>query len=344
MGLAASQARFLAITSRKTNCEFQSMQIAQNKLSISRELAQATTDYQNSLNATKLVWDFDCDNTGYLATPCQNAVNLSYNTLMIPSIYNNYQPYLTTTKTGAIVLNPKYAAAARAAGIAAGSGEQPRSKEGFYKFLNALVNNGLLPESTNNAIQEGKFYVYQGKRAEDGGNTYVYKKELDPSDAKDNKLIIDNKLNTIPKYGFMDADNNTLEEDMKGNQTFKDKDGNIIGTIANGQTNVLDKDGNIITDQTILKKFNKNNFTTKVVVNENGYIKGYDPNAGFGSTPLNKNPVLASNIIGLALKLTDNIYTGDELNFNNRLSNSTTAGNSYKISLNNSYLIVSTSL
>lgn len=38
MGLAASQARFLAITARKMNCEFQSMQIAQEKLSTTRDM------------------------------------------------------------------------------------------------------------------------------------------------------------------------------------------------------------------------------------------------------------------------------------------------------------------
>ena len=64
MGLAASQARFLAITSRKMNCEFQSMQIAQEKLSVTRDLQKASQEYQNSLSATKLVWDTE-DNTVY---------------------------------------------------------------------------------------------------------------------------------------------------------------------------------------------------------------------------------------------------------------------------------------
>ena len=57
MGLAASQARFLAITARKNNCELQSKQIAQEKLSITREQQEAAQEYQNSLSATKLVWD-----------------------------------------------------------------------------------------------------------------------------------------------------------------------------------------------------------------------------------------------------------------------------------------------
>ena len=63
MGLAASQARFLAITSRKMNCEFQSMQIAQQKLSVTRDLQKAAQDYQTNLTATKLVWEDMDENT-----------------------------------------------------------------------------------------------------------------------------------------------------------------------------------------------------------------------------------------------------------------------------------------
>ena len=56
MGLAASQARFLAITARKADCEFRSMAIAQEKLSITRELSELSDQYQRALDATKLVW------------------------------------------------------------------------------------------------------------------------------------------------------------------------------------------------------------------------------------------------------------------------------------------------
>lgn len=283
MGLAASQARFLAVTARKTNCEFQSMQIAQNKLSVTRELAQATQDYQNSLNATKLVWDYDCDNTGYLAAPCENATSLAFNTLMTPSIYNNYQPYLITTRTGAIVLNSKYAAAANAAGIGEGVGGQTRSQTGFYKFLDALVDNGLLPETTKNVMdgttkdENGnpvfQFVVYNGKMAEDGGTSYVYDHVLDSSNDEDKKIIEDNRLVTVPKY---------------------DEHGNVI--------------------------------------NDNGYIVGYDMNAGFGSTPLSKNSMIASDLLGLSIKLDNTDIFPSEFAFIS--DDNITAANAHKIAIN----------
>ncbi len=107
MGLAASQARFLAITARKNNCELQSMQIAQEKLSITREQQEAAQEYQNSLSATKLVWD----------TADDDVYDLSYDVLMKPSALNEYDPYLVTDTQGKIVLSTSMFNAAVAAGV-----------------------------------------------------------------------------------------------------------------------------------------------------------------------------------------------------------------------------------
>ena len=137
MGLAASQARFLAITARKANCEFQSMQIAQQKLSITRDLEAATAEYQSALNTTKLVWD--PDGTG------DNTFDLTYDIMMRPSAVNNYAPYFITARDGKIVLDSKMAAAAEAAGIPK-DGCNP-SEELFQKFLNQMVRTGGMSES-----------------------------------------------------------------------------------------------------------------------------------------------------------------------------------------------------
>lgn len=107
MGLAASQARFLAITARKNNCELQSMQIAQEKLSITREQQKAAQEYQNSLSATKLVWD----------TVDDDVYDLSYDIMMKPSALNEYDPYLITDSQGKLVLSTSMFNAAVAAGV-----------------------------------------------------------------------------------------------------------------------------------------------------------------------------------------------------------------------------------
>lgn len=151
MGLAASQARFLAITSRKTNCEFQSMQIAQQKLSITRDMQKASDEYQQSLNQTKLVWD--PDGSG------KNAFELSYDMMMKPSAANNFTPYLVTTKDGRIVLDSKMASAAKQAGIpekgisnkiiTLDDGTVTTVYDQLYeKFINQMVKNGGMSETS----------------------------------------------------------------------------------------------------------------------------------------------------------------------------------------------------
>ena len=144
MGLAASQARFLAITSRKSYCEFQSMQIAQDKLSVTRELSEISSDYQNALNKTKLVWDYDGSG--------ENTYNLSYGVLMTPTDLNNYNPYLITTRTGSVVLNSQLAAAAEV--ISPNGTTVNTSETGFKQFIDALAKNGVIPESTAATIKQ----------------------------------------------------------------------------------------------------------------------------------------------------------------------------------------------
>ena len=109
MGLAASQARLLTITTRKADCEYQSMRLSHQKIALSRDMTTLSNEYQNSLTKTKLVYDFY--GTGDTSTP------LSYSLMMSPSILNNNVPIMLTNAEGRVVLDAKYAAAARAAGI-----------------------------------------------------------------------------------------------------------------------------------------------------------------------------------------------------------------------------------
>ena len=144
MGLAASQARFLAITSRKMNCEFQSMQIAQDKLSVTRDLQSAATKYQNAMNATKLVWDTDTD----------EVYDLSYNLLMTPSALNDYNPYLITDTQGKLVLTDTMFQAAVNAEIIDENGDPigALSKDARDRFMTELAKNGEVASSTAETV------------------------------------------------------------------------------------------------------------------------------------------------------------------------------------------------
>lgn len=157
MGLAASQARFLCITARKADCEYKSTDLAQQKLSITNQLSAISNDYANAMNATKLIWANDTVDGDY---------GLTYSLLMSPSAVNDYNPYMITTPSGAIVLNSEYAAAARAAGLSKAGGFG--SQEQRDKFIQALVPNGLVTQETANEITK---YDYKAK-VENGAITF----------------------------------------------------------------------------------------------------------------------------------------------------------------------------
>lgn len=144
MGLAAGQARLLTITARKSDCEYESMRLSHQKIALSRELTDLSNEYQNSLNQTKLVYDYY--GTGDTTTP------LSYGLLMNPSTLNDYMPVTITDALGRVTLNSQYAAAARAAGIPQeGLGTLP-SEAMRNAFIEGLYTGGLLTKNTANTI------------------------------------------------------------------------------------------------------------------------------------------------------------------------------------------------
>ena len=146
MGLSASQARLLTITSRKSDCEFQSMRLSHEKIALSRSMTDISNEYQNSLNQTKLVYDFYGTN--------DKSVDVSYGLFMQPSELNGYMPIVTTDATGKVVLDSKYAAAAKAAGIPTeGLGTLP-SNVLRDRFLDGLASTGIITYTANEAYKK----------------------------------------------------------------------------------------------------------------------------------------------------------------------------------------------
>ena len=137
MGLAASQARFLCITARKADCEYKSTDLAQQKLEITNQLSDISNEYSNAMNSTKLIWDNE---------NVANPAAVDYALLMTHSAANDYNPYMLTTASGAIVLNSTYAAAAKAAGISKSGGLGSQASRN--KFISALAYQGIITEET----------------------------------------------------------------------------------------------------------------------------------------------------------------------------------------------------
>ena len=153
MGLAATQARFLAITSRKARCEYESMQLAQQKLSLTRELEQATQDYQSALNTTKIVWDPDGSGTVNF--------DLSYDLIMYSSEVNDYTPFMISRSDGRIALNATMAQAAKLAGIPE-EGTNANDATMFNKFIAAMVATGGMTATAAKGANQWGYQRYAG--------------------------------------------------------------------------------------------------------------------------------------------------------------------------------------
>lgn len=145
MGLSAAQARLLTITARKSDCEFQSMTLSHQKIALSRNMERLSNEYQNSLNQTKLVYDYYGTNQSNLA--------LDYGLLMTPSIYNDYYPKLVTDAKNRVVLNSAYAAAARAAGIPAEGLCGTPDTSVRNAFIEALAGENIITPTKAATIQ-----------------------------------------------------------------------------------------------------------------------------------------------------------------------------------------------
>ena len=144
MGLAASQARLLTITNRKSRAQFDSMRLSHQRLALSRNLTDISNEYQNSLDQTKLYYDFYGVNS--TDTP------LTYNMLMAPSSLNDYTPTLITNNQGRVVLSNAYALAAESAGIPQeGLGCTPSSLV-RDAFIQSLAQQGVITQGTADII------------------------------------------------------------------------------------------------------------------------------------------------------------------------------------------------
>ena len=104
-----------------------------------------SSDYQNALNTTKLVYDY------YGAGDSDMA--LTYGLLMTPSVYNDYYPKLVTDQKNRVILNASYAAAARAAGIPAEGLSGTPSSTIRNKFIDALASEGIITPNKAAVIQ-----------------------------------------------------------------------------------------------------------------------------------------------------------------------------------------------
>ena len=128
MGLAASQARLLFITSRQNDVSAQMQRISNQNMILARDEDEVSEKYNRMLSGTTL--------------EVADGVNLSYDGLMGASAANNGGgAILTESSTGRVVLSKSLAASLLGAGAAAtGSGSDFRAMYGDAKTFAARVS------------------------------------------------------------------------------------------------------------------------------------------------------------------------------------------------------------
>lgn len=99
MGMAASQARILQLTSRKNTIGRELSSLSLQKMSLTREMSKVSKAYNDALNSKVLKWS---NNSGV------TYIDLSYQNLMSPSNMNQQTPYLLTDTSGKVVVDSKY--------------------------------------------------------------------------------------------------------------------------------------------------------------------------------------------------------------------------------------------
>ena len=243
MGLAAGQARLLTITGRKSDCEFESMRLSHQKIALARELADLSNQYQDSLDYTKLVYDYY--GTGDTNTP------LSYGICMKPSILNDYLPITLTDSMNRVVLDGKYAAAARAAGIPQeGLGTLP-SETVRNAFVTALGEQNIITDYLRDKILALPYNQSIGLGG--GATVSVITEDMKLSDLAD---YIDKNGSSV---NFDSASGGTTSEHVKDYFVEIDNNGgNLSNNSDESNTNLvwkyLDSQGNNGTNT-----FNKGN-------------------------------------------------------------------------------------
>lgn len=229
------------------NCEFQSMQIAQQKLSVTRDLQKAAQDYQNNLSATKLVWE-DMD---------ENTYDLTYDMMMTPTAINQYDPYLLTDTKGKIVLSKGMFNAAVNAGMIDEKGNPLSSKGhpslgGRNEFIKQLGAQGAITGTNASAVLNNKNLgwtksgiggeVYD-KSIAYGLNTYAFINYMKTAeydeDIKDGSTVIHKKGDSI-----YDANMEAVMNILRGTATTSTTSTDSLGNLVYSTSLDTDKSGN----------------------------------------------------------------------------------------------------
>ncbi len=200
MGLSASQARFLQLTARKNDIEYQTQQITQERLSLAQQLTQVSNEYNDAISNKKLVFSY-ADSTVHQIdvnyTNYKNFMNQQDEKLQS----SQKQVFLVST-SGKIVVN----SVEDMEDMIEKNTEYIKkdSVEGSGTDYSALGYN-LVQRKIDENSENSPFAEYYAKQKFDESNFVIMTKD----EASKEKMLNDKKENIIEGYG-----DNITEEQM----------------------------------------------------------------------------------------------------------------------------------
>ena len=222
MGMAATQARFLSLTARKSNVEFQGQQINQQRTTLSNESANYYSELCNMVvptppsidSYTKISYTFNDGAmtntvTSMLANPNRNEDDVPYLISYVQQWEDDYSP----VQAASSFINET------AAGYFIGNTQ-----------LRLLGNAGMVPVVGN------KFNGYDVQK-DDDGNYFVNEKRIQTSYAQCTDEDIANF-----KYYLYDTENKKVQEELiRENDKFYNKQGEEITDLTNLVIGIFDE-------------------------------------------------------------------------------------------------------
>lgn len=215
MGLSASQARFLQLTARKSNVEYQAQQINFQRLQLSDKLSQASSQYQDKTSNQKLVFTYN-NGTG------QEKIDVTY---------TNYKNYMNQQMEGLTTNQQKYYLVSSSGNkIIVSSEEERRQMIESHKTV--------IKKAVENNVQEQEASEVSADNQEDGNtdlNT-VQTQEIEETiyTLKEEDFLIVDDLNDVDAfqeaiktgvYFFATMENDSQTGDIK----FKTQSWDVLG-------------------------------------------------------------------------------------------------------------------
>ena len=167
MGLSASQARFLQLTARRSNVEYEAQQISFQRLQLASNLSNASNEYNDAISNRQLVFSYNTG-SGVNDVVLSYANYKNYMNQQMEGLSTTQQPYYLVSQTGKFVVSSEEERDAMMNKLNSELATSATSSEGTNKVAHQYtIDDFIIAEDLDDvdnfqsAIREGIYYFAQ---------------------------------------------------------------------------------------------------------------------------------------------------------------------------------------